>query len=1321
MCHYRFQSRGTVVSTLPVDGVAGLIVDVDVTLDITHDFNQDLDVYLTSPSGTRVELFSDVGGSLDNFTATILDDEANTSITAGTEPFTGHFRPEGMLADFDAEEPNGTWVLEVTQDTMRLMSVERAINGWSLSLTVGDPTTVTDQNGTYAFTDVTPRSYTVREDHQPTWTQTFPATTSGGTLYGLAPFLGTSQLVAIDTNTGAAVPVGPTGRQTLVGLTASPDGTVYSIAALGDGLSRNLYSVDTATGSLTTLFSLGTGVTFDEGGLAWNPSTGEILAMDTVGTQGNPQLYRINPSAQDAAVLGNIGLIEEPLPRGVDVDGLTFAGDTLYGLITGDLGTLGGALNDHLITINNQLRVVDVGPLGVDIGITAGLAYDPGQDVFYASGEGNDNLYRVDRTTGTATLIGPTGVNQLSGLVFVPGAAPATNEHTVALGSGASANNVDFGNAQLGGAIHGIKWNDQDGDGVHDPSEPGINGITIEIVDPDTGHVVASQVTHSRDLNEDGLIDPATEKGVYWFNSVVPGTYHVREILPENTRRTFPGGRGRLFAVEVVQRDIADGELVSGSIGTPGEQDAYNFSLSDDSRLYFDALVGDSNVRWTLAGPSGTVVTDRSFRRSDSFDQSNPVLNLFAGDYTLTVDGITDHTAAYAFRLLHLDDAEALTPGTPVSLVMDPANATQLYEFTASGNERFYFDLQAGSVDALWRLVDAYDNTKFSLAANQDHETSTLPSGKYTLMIEGRWLLTGTRSYDFNVQAVPTPPTIALTVGTAVHGDILVAGEKDEYAFTLTQAQRLHFDSLTDANTITWTLEGPGETLVASRPFGQSNAFGSTQPILDLAAGDYRLVVDGNFDNTGSYGFRLLDADAGTTITPGVPVSDALLTTNMTNIYGFDAAAGDQFYFDVVSGFANATWRLVDPHNRVLFSSAFTTDHDTLEVDTTGHYVLLIEGWRSQPSVVNYQFHVQPVTPSPPAALAFGSTVSAEIAVAGELDVYHFAAPTPLRLHFDALAGTTSHRWSLTGPTGTVVNARSIANSDAFGFVDPVTEIVAGDYTLTVDGTGDHTGPYSFRLLDLATATPMTLGNEVSGTLNPGNESAFYRFDAAAGDQMEFDLIAGTINATWRLVDPYGNILFSSTFSTSQGPITLTQSGSYILAIEGQITEAAPATFSFNAKRVGQNPPPPPSGTPLTVGSTINGSISLAGEEDNFVLTLPDDAQLYFDSFTSNSNLRWELVGPPGTIVSSRSFAGSDAIDNNLPVLDLVAGQHVFTVRGAEQQHRSVLIPIAGFGIGRGITFGNTSHSDVESGQLNPSLPIHGTSGRTILFRFASG
>jgi subtilisin-like proprotein convertase family protein len=108
---------GTITSTLNV-GDGFTLADVNVgPLNITHTWDEDLDVFLVSPQGTRVELFTDVGGSNDNFTNTVLDDEYALPVSSRTAPFTGRFRPEGLLSALDGQSSAGVWTLEITDDT----------------------------------------------------------------------------------------------------------------------------------------------------------------------------------------------------------------------------------------------------------------------------------------------------------------------------------------------------------------------------------------------------------------------------------------------------------------------------------------------------------------------------------------------------------------------------------------------------------------------------------------------------------------------------------------------------------------------------------------------------------------------------------------------------------------------------------------------------------------------------------------------------------------------------------------------------------------------------------------------------------------------------------------------------------------------------------------------------------------------------------------------------------------------------------------------------------------------------------------------------
>ncbi|MEE8451478.1 MAG: GEVED domain-containing protein, partial [Thermoguttaceae bacterium] len=157
-------------TTLSAFGLAGPLVDVNVHLNISHPFSPHLDAFLVSPSGTRVELMSHVGSGA-SFINTVLDDEATTRIFDGSSPFTGSFQPEGMLSAFDGEDPNGTWIL-VISDLVPFSVGE--LTSWTLELTTGEQSTVTDADGNYRFTGLRPDTYLVAEVLQSEWLQTYP-------------------------------------------------------------------------------------------------------------------------------------------------------------------------------------------------------------------------------------------------------------------------------------------------------------------------------------------------------------------------------------------------------------------------------------------------------------------------------------------------------------------------------------------------------------------------------------------------------------------------------------------------------------------------------------------------------------------------------------------------------------------------------------------------------------------------------------------------------------------------------------------------------------------------------------------------------------------------------------------------------------------------------------------------------------------------------------------------------------------------------------------------------------------------------------------
>ena len=147
-----------VTDVISVSGLSNIICDLDVYTEITHTFSADMDISLTSPSGTTITLTTDNGAGNDNtFNGTVWDDSANLG---GTVPYTTNnglvtdhvyanltaanpLVPEEALAAFDGEDPNGNWTMTISDD---LAGDGGILANWELRFTTCAEPTPTPTN-----------------------------------------------------------------------------------------------------------------------------------------------------------------------------------------------------------------------------------------------------------------------------------------------------------------------------------------------------------------------------------------------------------------------------------------------------------------------------------------------------------------------------------------------------------------------------------------------------------------------------------------------------------------------------------------------------------------------------------------------------------------------------------------------------------------------------------------------------------------------------------------------------------------------------------------------------------------------------------------------------------------------------------------------------------------------------------------------------------------------------------------------------------------------------------------------------------------------
>jgi phosphatidate phosphatase APP1 len=207
--------------------------------------------------------------------------------------------------------------------------------------------------------------------------------------------------------------------------------------------------------------------------------------------------------------------------------------------------------------------------------------------------------------------------------------------------------NVLFGNQALGASISGHKFNDVNGNGVMDPGEAGVAGVTIVLTSGTPGQ--GAPVMTTTDSNGD-----------FTFTNVSPGTYTVSEVLPPGFAQTVPGGAG---AIPVT---LAQGEAKTG------------------------LLFGNQAVAGGTASISGSKYLDLNKNGViDGLDRPFPgivfVLTDAAGN-TRTTTSASDGTFKFA----------SLPPGTYVLSEVLPPNTVQTFPGTPDNPKTYTITLTPG-------------------------------------------------------------------------------------------------------------------------------------------------------------------------------------------------------------------------------------------------------------------------------------------------------------------------------------------------------------------------------------------------------------------------------------------------------------------------------------------------------------------------------------------------------------------------------------------------------------------------------------------------
>lgn len=282
-----------------------------------------------------------------------------------------------------------------------------------------------------------------------------------------------------------------------------------------------------------------------------------------------------------------------------------------------------------------------------------------------------------------------------------------------------------------------------------------------------------------------------------------------------------------------------------------------------------------------------------------------------------------------------------------------------------------------------------------------------------------------------------------------------------------------------------------------------------------------------------------------------------------------------------------------------------------------------------------------------PAAIAIDGT----LATPGQENHFQFSLEDDRKVILDSLTDRADITWSLSNASGAIA-------SSAFAYTESNTgalDLGAGTYTLTVSGTADAVGSYALRIVDAQTAAPIALGQDTAGTLQHGNDTAVYRFDASAGQKfsMVTTALAGTNpQASWRLIDPNGEQeRYGTGMDTTTAGFSTRLSGAYLLLVDGPQSNTGPVDFGFKLSRVDDLD------AALTLDQATTVTAPLPSQSLRYHFDVDTPRSVLFENL-GNGDYYWTLTGPNG--FTSNRLGGDYGLDYGKFALD--TGSYTLTL-----------------------------------------------------------
>lgn len=428
--------------------------------------------------------------------------------------------------------------------------------------------TYTNVNGNYLFTDVTPGTYTVGVSLPPAFVfSPNNGAVSGATNSDVVPATGRTASFAV--NAGDQITYVDAGIKTQVSTNGSIGDFVWN------DINKNGIQESGEPGIAGVTVRLLNGTTNAIIATTTTDATGKYIFNDV--PAGDYKVEFVTPVGYTTTTKLNSNVAASGTDSDVDPANSRTATFTLsagqritsvdagYWLTTPP-GT--GKIGDRVWLDANQNGIQDPGEASVQ-GITVVLYDAANVAIKQAVTDGNGNYLFTDLAAGNYTVgfsnlpAGFTFTTQGLGTAATGSDAnPATGKTaTIALAAGQTNLDVDAGirSAMAGTASIGNRvWSDLNNNGLQDATEPGIQGVTVELLDA-AGNPI------DKDPNTAG-VQPTTTitnaLGEYLFTGLPAGDYKVRFS-------TLPAGYNASPKAAGTNRDIdSDGNTIAAGTST---------------------------------------------------------------------------------------------------------------------------------------------------------------------------------------------------------------------------------------------------------------------------------------------------------------------------------------------------------------------------------------------------------------------------------------------------------------------------------------------------------------------------------------------------------------------------------------------------------------------------------------------------------------------------------------------------------------------------------------------------------------------------------